>query len=376
MADAINHFISRIGCPDYLETFNYVGFVVCFRRSQVSTSLSYKGLYDFVLQFTERSNKVAHIPKILGHKPRITQECIDTADEISALEGRLRRTNRRGVIRQTPQHPGCYDIKIDMNHKPLLSIIIPTAGKVVAIDGRKIDLIANLLNQIRMRSTYKRKEIIVVDNGDLSTDQMAAIDRLGAKRVTYRDAEFNVAKKLNLGASVATGELLLLLNDDIEILTPSWIERMAEHFEKPHVGVVGAKLLYTDETLQHVGIVLNNGSPDHVRRHFPRSEAGYFFSTCGVRNYSAVTGACMMVKAQTYRNVGGYSEDFAVSYNDVDFCLKVMRKGFSRAYTPAAELVHMESRSRVPYLDAKERDLFAEKWGKSINPDRLTMSVS
>jgi GT2 family glycosyltransferase len=258
-----------------------------------------------------------------------------------------------------------------MAHKPLVSIIIPTAGKVVTIDGRKIDLITNLLNQIRVTSTYKRIEIIVVDNGDLSTDQIAGINQFGGKRVTYRDSEFNVAKKLNLGASVAIGDLFLLLNDDIEILTPSWIERMAEHFEKPHVGVVGAKLLYTDETLQHVGVVHNNGNADHVRRFFARSEAGYFFGTCGVRNYSAVTGACMMVMARIYRNVGGYSEDFAVSYNDVDFCLKVMSKGFSVVYAPAAELVHMESQSRVPYLDAKERHLFAEKWSESINPDRF-----
>jgi glycosyltransferase involved in cell wall biosynthesis len=356
--------------PDYLETFNYVGFVACFRRSQVLTSLNYRGLYDFVLRFTESSNKVAHIPKILGHKPRTTENCIDTSQDISALEGRLYRTNRRGLVSQTPGHPGCYDIKIDMQ-MPLVSIIIPTAGKAVTIGGRRIDLISNLLNQIRVKSTYKRIEIIVVDNGDLSADQIAAIDQLEGKCVTYRNTEFNVAKKLNLGASAATGDLLLLLNDDIEILTPSWIERMAEHFEKPHVGIVGAKLLYTDETLQHVGVVHNNGSPDHVRRYFARDDAGYFFSTCGVRNYSAVTGACMMVKAKTYRNVGGYSEDFAVSYNDVDFCLKVMRKGFSIVYAPAAELVHMESQSRVPYLDAKERQLFAQQWGTSVNPDRF-----
>ena len=103
--------------PDYLETFNYIGFVACFRRSQVLRSLIYKGPYDFVLQFTERSNKVAHIPKILGQKPRTTAECIDTVDEISALEGRLDRTSRKGLVRQTPQHPGCYNIKIDMIQK-------------------------------------------------------------------------------------------------------------------------------------------------------------------------------------------------------------------------------------------------------------------
>jgi glycosyltransferase involved in cell wall biosynthesis len=357
--------------PDYLETFNYIGFVSCFRRSQVLPVMCYKGTYDFILQFTERSSKIVHLGEVLGHTSRTSHESVDTAEEIAALEGRLNRTKRRGVAMVHPEHPGCYDIKIDMLRKPLVSIIIPTAGKQITIDDRKIDLVTTLLDQIRTKSTYKNIEIIVVDNGDLSGDQLKTIDHFGAKRVTYPDTEFNVAKKLNLGASVAAGDLLLLLNDDIEILTPAWIERMAEHFEKPGVGVVGAKLLYTNKTLQHVGVVFNSGNPDHVRRGFPRGDAGYFFSTCGVRNYSAVTGACMMVAAQTYRSVGGYSEDFAVSYNDVDFCLKVRSKGFWIVYAPAAELVHMESQSRVPYLDTKEHDLLLKKWGKSLNLDRF-----
>jgi cellulose synthase/poly-beta-1,6-N-acetylglucosamine synthase-like glycosyltransferase len=357
--------------PDYLETFNYIGFTACFRRSQILPTMQYNCLYDFVLQFTEGSNKIAHIPEVLGHKPRAEEQGIDTASEIAALEGRLNRTKRKGIVTVHPEHPGCYNIKIEMARKPLVSIVIPTAGKIATIDGRKIDFITNLLHQLRIKSTYDHIEIIVVENGDLSADQIAVISQLGGKRITYRGEEFNIAKKLNLGASLVAGELLLLLNDDIEVLTPSWIERMAEHFEKPTVGVVGAKLLYTNETLQHVGVIIDNANPDHVRRHFPRHDAGYFFSTCGTRNYTAVTGACMMVRTQIYRSVGGYSEDFAVSYNDVDFCLKVMRKGLSIVYAPAAELIHMESQSRVPYLDLRESNQLKAKWGKSLCSDRF-----
>jgi GT2 family glycosyltransferase len=357
--------------PDYLETFDYIGFVSCFRRSQILPTMQYSCLYDFVLQFTERSNKIAHLPEVLGHQRRPKEQGIDTASEIAALERRLTRTNRKGIVTVHPKHPGCYNIKVEMARKPLVSIIIPTAGKIATINGRKIDFITNLLREIRTKSTYDHIEIIVVDNGDLSAEQIAVISQLGGKRITYRGQEFNIAKKLNLGASLAIGELFLLLNDDIEVLTPSWIERMAEHFEKPIVGVVGAKLLYTNETLQHVGVTINNASPDHVRRHFPRNDAGYFFSTCGTRNYSAVTGACMMVRKQTYRRVGGYSEDFAVSYNDFDFCLKVAREGYSIVYAPAAELIHMESQTRVPYLDVRESNLLKEKWGKILSSDRF-----
>jgi len=159
------------------------------------------------------------------------------------------------------------------------------------------------------------------------------------------------------------------LNDDIEILTSSWIERMLEHFEKPHVGVVGAKLLYPNEQTQHVGVVQPAGSPDHVRRYAPRNDAGYFFSTCGVRNYSAVTGAAMMTPASIYREVGGYSDELAVCFNDVDFCMKVRRKGLSVVYEPSAELVHMESLSRDASLDMAELAWFRQRWAAELVSD-------
>jgi GT2 family glycosyltransferase len=226
-----------------------------------------------------------------------------------------------------------------------------------------------VIRQIRDKSTYKNIEIIVVDNGDLSPTQVRMLAEAECKRITYSDPVFNIAKKLNLGVSIANGELLLLLNDDIEILTPSWIERLLEHFEKPHVGVVGAKLLYPNEQTQHVGVVQAFGNPDHVRRRFPRNDAGYFFSTCGVRNYSAVTGACMMTPASIYRDVGGYSDELAVSFNDVDFCMKVRLKGLWVVYTPSAELIHMESLSRVVSLDMGELEWFHQRWAAELVSD-------
>jgi GT2 family glycosyltransferase len=213
-------------------------------------------------------------------------------------------------------------VRLDLKRSPLVSVVIPTAGRTVKVGERRIDLIENVIRQIRERSTYGKIEIVVIDNGDLSSDQLSVLAEARCKRITYSDPVFNIAKKLNLGASIANGEMLLLLNDDIEIVTPSWIERLLEHFEKPHVGVVGAKLIYPDERTQHVGVVQPFGNPDHVRQRFPRNDAGYFYSTCGVRNYSAVTGACMMTPANIYREVGGYSDELAVSFNDVDFCMK------------------------------------------------------
>ena len=362
--------------PDYLETFNYIGFPASFRAAIARGCFDNVHLYDFVLRFTERTTRVLHVPKILGHdveKLGVDEAALANAValDIKALSGRLSRTGRRGSVCEHELHKGCYNIRLDLKRSPLVSVVIPTAGKTVTVGERQINLIENVIGQIRDKSTYKNIEIIVVDNGDLLPTQARMLAEAECKRITYSDPVFNIAKKLNLGVSIAIGELLLLMNDDIEILTPSWIERFLEHFEKPHVGVVGAKLLYPNEQIQHVGVVQPFGNPDHVRRSFPRSDAGYFFSTCGVRNYSAVSGACSMTPASIYREVGGYSDGLAVSFNDVDYCMKVRRKGLSAVYAPSVELIHMESVSRVVSLDMGELAWFHQRWAAELVSDQF-----
>jgi hypothetical protein len=362
--------------PDYLETFNYIGFPACLRTAIARGCFANAHVYDMVLQFTERTTRVLHIPKILGHgveKLEAAEAALvhGNALDIKALSGRLHRTGRRGVVYEHERHKGCYCIQLDLKRSPLVSVVIPTAARTVRVRERRIDLIENVIGQIRDRSTYRNVEIIVVDNGDLSPTQLRVLADADCRRTTYAEPTFNISKKLNLGVTLAKGELLLLANDDIEILTPTWIERLVEHFEKPHVGVVGAKLLYPNEHTQHVGVVHNFGNPDHVRRHFPRDDAGYFFSTCGVRNYSAVTGACMMTRASLYREVGGYSQELAVNFNDVDFCMKVRRKGFSVVYAPSAELIHMESLSHPVTVDMAELAWYHQRWAAELVSDQF-----
>ena len=359
--------------PDYLETFNYISFPTCFRTTVARGRFEDANLYGLALRITENTTNIWHVAKILGHAAelQIGNEAMDraSAQDISALQGRLNRTGRHGTVSEHKLYRGCYDIQLELNFKPLVSIIIPTAGQTVAVEGRNIDLIINIIDQIRSQSTYKNIEIIVVDNDDLSEDQQRVLTDHGCKRITYTEPVFNISKKLNLGASIANGELLLLMNDDIEILMPNWIERMVEHFEKPHVGVVGAKLLYPNELTQHVGVVHNYGNPDHVRRFHPRDEEGYYFSTCGVRNFMAVTGAVMMTSSNIYREVGGYSEELAVSYNDADYCLKVQAKGLWIVYAPKVELIHMESQSRVASADMNEVAWYHNRWASQIVSD-------
>jgi GT2 family glycosyltransferase len=359
--------------PDYLETFNYIGFTACFRTSIARGCIHNPELYDFVLRFTECTTNIFHIPKILGHTQQTESHdvAIKNISELNilALQGRINRTERQGVVREHELHSGCYDIELSIKLQPLISIIIPTAGKVVTVGERQIDLITNVIEQIRSRSTYKKIEIIVVDNGDLSCSQEQSIADLGCKKITFTEPIFNISKKLNLGVSIADGEYLLLMNDDIEIITPNWIERMLEHFEKPHVGVVGAKLLYTDNLIQHVGVVHNNGNPDHVRRLYSKNDSGYFFSSCGVRNFMAVTGAAMMTLKNIYNSVGGYSEELAVSYNDIDYCLKVREVGLYIVYAPRVELIHMESQSRIASANMGEVAWYHNRWADHTSVD-------
>lgn len=357
--------------PDYLETFNYIGYPACFRLSTAKECFGSANYYDFVLRFTERTARISHLPKVLAHRSiRSDRDAIENESslnaEIGALQGRLTRTGRTGTVMRGKHASGYYDITLQSISKPLVSIIIPTAGKIVSVKGRTTDLVINCVTQIRKRTTYKNFEIVIVHNGDLADVQRATLQELGCKLVAYSEKSFNVSKKLNLGAAHASGELFLLLNDDIEPITPDWIERMREHFEKPHVGVVGAKLLYPDDTLQHVGVVHNSGNPIQVRRLYPRNDPGYFFSTCGTRNFAAVTGACMMTPSSLYRQIGGYTEDLAVNYNDIDYCMKARAAGRYTLNTPRAELYHFESQSRDVLGVSTETLLYQRKWAREI----------
>ena len=374
-----NPFYKPDWSPDYLETFNYIGFSACFRVSVARELLMSESYYDFVLKFTEKSEKIHHIRHILGHEysarfhGKIASR--ETQENIAALQGRLRRTGRRGVVREHQFYKGCYEIDVRLKTMPLVSIVITTAGVITNKESRQIDLIVNLVTQIKERSTYKNIEIIVVDNGDLLPQQQKALAKYGCKQVTFSEEEVNISRKLNLGASNATGELLLLMNDDIEIITPDWIERMAEHFEKPHVGVVGAKLLYPSGLIQHAGVAMIAGYPDHVRRKHLGSEKGYFFSTCGVRNFSAVTGAVMMTRAKLYQQLGGYNENI-YNGNDTGYCFKARGEGYTVVCAPRATLIHMESETCRAVVDArkdekyeKHMSWFVQHWADRIAYD-------
>ena len=351
--------------PDYFESFNYVGTGACLSgRVCVSLLAEARSAYDLMLMAMEIGDGVEHIRQILVHRTSGLDSARPSEQigiEIEALRRRLCRTGRVGVVTTVRPHRTCYSVRLTLQSTPLVSIVIPTAGRIVEIGGRQIDLIFNCLEKLAAKTAYGKIEIIVVHNGDLERARLEDLGKQNVKVRTYR-GDFNVARKLNIGAAEAQGDYLLLMNDDVEPIAPDWIERMLEHFEKPHVGVVGAKLLFPSMKIQHAGVVLIQAKPDHVRFQYPGDDDGYYFSTCAVRNFSAVTGAVMMTRTRLFRQVEGYTEALPINFNDMDYCLKASRAGFAIVYAPQAELIHYESMSRVREVDAWEVEVFEKNW--------------
>jgi len=369
----VQPFYKPAWSPDYLELFCYLGFPVAVRLDGLRRCFAGWDAYDMLLRMTEATDRVNHVPQVLGHargEPGPSTSRLQVEQGLAALEGRLERTGRSGSVRPHPTQTTCFAIRPSLADRPTVSVVISTAGKVIHLeDGRRVDLIVNLVKQIRDRTDYSPVEVIVVDNDDLSEEQRTVLEAHEFRRVTSNSRVFNVARKRNLGASVSTGDLLLFLNDDIEVLQPAWLTHMVAHFEKPQLGVLGVKLLDPDRRIQHVGVVLNSGNPDHVLRSFPGDDPGYFHSGCGPRNFLAVTGAAMMTRRDTFARVGGYSEELAVSFNDIDFCLKVRQLGLNVACDSSIELIHLESQSRLPELDGADFSLFSTRWAAAIIRD-------
>jgi GT2 family glycosyltransferase len=370
-----NPFYKPDWSPDYLETFNYIGPISCYKIGVINSKLLLDNSYDFILRYTEFTTEIFHIKKILGTSilPPSMISNDENSKNIIALNGRLKRTGRSGFARQNDEYYGSYWNDITLNASPLVSIVIPTAGKISYLNGMEKDLIVNIIQQIHQFTNYKNYEVILVDGGELSSLQIKKLGKYSYERIQHTNLEFNYSNSCNIGAKISRGDILVFLNDDIEILNPDWLSQIISHFEKPHVGIVGCKLLYPSGNLQHVGVVHNKGCPDHVMDGFNNDTSGYFFSVSGVRNFQAITGACQAIKRKIFFDVGGYSEDLAVCFNDTDLCMKVSKLSKYIVYDGKIELTHMTSQSRnaeAP-ININELNIYQQKWAIETTEDKF-----
>jgi GT2 family glycosyltransferase len=310
--------------------------------------------YDLVLRCVEAvgHGAVRHIPKVLYHWRMTKESTAAGADKkpyaaraaVRAIGESLARRGIAAKVTEFMPGTGLMRVKYRLPDKPpKVSIIIPTRDRP--------DMVRRCVKSVFDRTTYPNYEIVLVDNGSREKKSLAYFSEL-ARRPNVRklrdDGPFNYSRLNNMAVGACGGEIVCLLNNDTEVITPEWLSEMVSHALRPDIGAVGARLWYPNDSLQHGGVVLGiGGVAGHVHLAIRRDYAGYFGRAWVIQNFSAVTGACLMVKKSIYQQVGGLNEsDLPVSFNDIDFCIRVRDAGYRNLWTPFAELYHYESATR------------------------------
>lgn len=370
--------------PDTLLTNNYICHFTAFDASLIKVVglfRQYDGSqdHDMILRLTSAAKKVYHIPRVLyywrSHPTSVASDIFAKPYAITAgrkvVSDFLKSKGINAEVESTKIFPVIYRIKYEIKGNPLVSILIPNKDNIMEL--------LKCIDSIREKSTYNNYEIIIIENNSTQNITFKYYEYLGSLpnvRVLGYEGPFNYAAINNYGARYAKGDYLLLLNNDTEIITPQWIEELLMFAQREDVGAVGAKMYYADDTIQHAGIIIGMGSAGiagHVHYGVHKTSGGYRGKLHYAQNLNAVTGACLMVSKALYEELGGMDERFTISYNDVDFCLRLREKGYYNIFAPDAELYHYESRTRGSDDTSKKRErldkeaaMFKERWNYFI----------
>lgn len=352
--------------PDTMMSTMYTCHVCCIRISLLQELGGLRSEYDgcqdwdLVLRLSERTNRIHHIPKVLYHWriiPDSVASGLSAKPYVLEASQRIRRDalarrGQMGKLEPVEGVPGYFRMHYDLMGTPLISIIIPSR------DNRKILNVC--LDSIINRSSYTNYEIIVIDNGSVepgTADYMRGLPQMDSRiKYLHHDAPFNFSELNNIGVKHSAGEILLFLNDDTEISSSDWLERMGGYSQLPHIGAVGAKLLYPNgKTIQHTGIVNLRDGPGHAFIHRPKDTPGYFMRNLLEYNWLAVTGACLMIRRELFLAMDGFDESFPIAYNDVELCIRMVKSGSYNVVVQSVQLIHHESASRgLDHADAQK----------------------
>lgn len=378
-------FLKPDWSPERMRTQMYSCHLSVLRRSLVEQlggfDPEFEGSqdWDLILRATERARVVRHVPRVLYHWRSIaTSAAAGEGVKPWAFEAGTRAVqahcDRIGLparVERDLETPGVYHLEPALERQPSVSIVIPTCGQAREVRYESVVLVNHCVHSILESSTYENYEIVVV--ADESTPPAAlenlretAGDRL---RLVAYDRPFNFSAKINAGAVRSEGEHLLLLNDDMEVATPGWIERMVMYSGLGEIGAVGGRLLLEDGRLQHGGVGFEGGLPGHPYYGWPGDAPGYANALKVARNQLAVTGACLMTRRELFDQLGGLSTALPVNYNDVDYCLKLRAMGKRVVYDPDLVMHHFESSSRSSDVADWEKDLLLQRWGALTSPD-------
>lgn len=374
--------------PLLLLAQNMICHLGVFRRSRVLEVGGFRERFDgaqdwdLVLRVIEKTSfdRVHHIPRVLYHwrahetSTAYSIKAKGYAIEAGrmAVEDHLQRTGRKASVEKAPDADQYLRVRFERSlEPPTLTLIIPTRDR--------LDCLQPCIESILERSSYPSYDILIVDNDSTEPDTHAFLQGIASDKVRVLPVagDFNFSRLNNRAVAETTSEIVCLVNNDIVALTPDWMEEMVSFAVQPQTGCVGARLWFPDETLQHGGVILGiGGIAGHAHRGLHRGERGYFGRAVLHQEFSAVTGACLMIRRALYLEVGGLDEALAVAYNDIDFCLRVDRAGYRTVWTPYAELLHYESASRglednpwkVERLN-REAALMKARWGDALTLD-------
>jgi len=403
---SVDNMITLHFKPDYavdnLRANNYICHFSCFKKDLLEGMELFRKQFDgsqdhdMILRLTDKAKNVVHVPKLLyywrSHAGSVASDISAKSYAIEAARGAVAdhlRTHgyEHFKITSTRAFETIFKISYEIKGEPKISIVIANKDHV--------DDLRRCISSIREKSTYENFEIVVVENSSETEEIFAYYSELtndkfnktmkhgdmtmsddGVIKVVKYEGEFNYSAINNLGAEKTDGEYILLLNNDTQVITVNWMEELLMYAQREDVGAVGGKLFYANKTIQHAGVVIGLGAhrtAGHTHYGQSRENLGYMGRLCYTQNVTAVTGACLMVKKELFKKVGGLDTGFAVSLNDVDFCLKLRKEGYLNVFTPFAELYHFESISRG--LDDsgekaqrynKESEVFREKWKEEL----------
>jgi len=361
--------------PELLLSYPYLGHITAIRSDVMHRIGGFRPEfdgsqdYDVMLRATEMARKVVHIPKVLYHWRVVAGSAAGDPDAKPWATMASRRALQDAVVRRgidgsvdSGPFQGAYHLRRQVSDTPTVAIIIPFRDQAA--------LTMACLESIARSPGHPIEEIVLIDNGSTEPETREMRRRLelrGDVRVLDYPGAFNWATINNVAAATCTADMLLFLNNDVEADSEGWLHALVEQAQRPEVGAVGARLAFPDGTLQHAGVVLGMGAlAGHIFLGLPKGHGGYYGWDRIVRSVSAVTAACMLVRREVFEQMGGFDEEFAVAYNDIDFCLRLGQAGLRVIYTPHAALTHHESVSRGLSGYSNDNSVFVGRWSQDL----------
>ncbi|NBR76619.1 MAG: glycosyltransferase [Actinobacteria bacterium] len=357
--------------PERLRSHNYIGETIVVRRRLVDAAgglvvLTATDAHDRNLRLCERAKRIERIAEVFNVTP--SANFLPAANP-EAVTQHLSRVGIAADVEFDPQTP-CVRVRRRLSRQPLVSVIIPTRGSSAELRGQTVPLVVNTVQTLLEKSTYQNLEFIVVADTPTPPEVRAELARLGGDRMMIVDYDqaFNFAVKNNIGVAHSSGEFVLLLNDDTEIISPDALETMLAFFADPTVGIVGPILHFEDGTIQSAGHIFSPDPTDMYRLQ-PADTRGAHNYVRVQREASSVIAACLLTSRKVFEEVGGLSTQFPGNWNDIDFALKVQQAGYRVIFTPHAKFFHFESKTRVALRIEAEVAKLGHRWGDILDDD-------